>query len=531
VSAQVKATGAGNMNTSKWVIKNIKTDFGARGDGRTNDHVAFKKAAAFIIKNGGNVRLLIPPGVYMVGKQFVNKGRENKLPVYQGDPLFDFQNIKNVSIEGTTGTRIIYKDAMFLGTFEPETGNKPYDLAKYNPSAPHNENPSYDYKLVATIGNFVNLVDCENISIKNIDANGNSDNYTFGGYWGLGGKPYEISNCYGLYLYNIRNCTFENLKLHDFAVDNICIGGAFLNDDTSKPLTNNIYLNKIDCYNSGRNNFSWVGGKNITVCNSTFNYAGIKKITTKPAYGMDIEPEGTQAKVLCSNGYFYNNVYAYNAGLAVTAGTSLDNPSRAEGYGYSYNHYFLKCVFIGKTNAAVHNFINRVTFDSCQFYGQFLNYGSSISNSIKPVIIKNSLFSDCYNGERMYNQPLLSIETGYRMIIDNCVFNKYTSSNPKDWIFYYGSTIYPCDDDSNKPLFENSEFKYFAAADNTVRYISIGRKIKFNNNKFYKPNSDNIRWYNIVGCKPGIGEGNTDLGNGLQYFNLPEHYSIPKCSN
>ncbi|MEO5944831.1 MAG: hypothetical protein ABIP30_04040 [Ferruginibacter sp.] len=528
VYAQVKATGAGKMNTSKWVTRNIKKDFGAVGNGKKNDHSAFKKAVAFITKNGGNVRLLIPAGTYIVGKQTINKGKENKLPVYQGDPIFAFQNIKNVSIEGVSGTKIIYMNGMFLGTFEPETGAKPANLAKYNPSAPKNENPTYDYKPVATIGDFIDLVDCQNISIKNIDANGNSDKYSFGGYWGLGGKPYEISNCYGLYVYNSRNCTLENLKLHDFAVDNICIGGTFLNGDTSKPLTNNIYLNKIDCYNSGRNNLSWVGGKNVTVCNSSFNYAGAGKISTSPAAGMDIEPEGLQGKVGCMNGYFYNNTYKNNVGIAAIPGTSIDNPARAEGYGYSYDHYFRKCAFIGKTNATVYNFINRVTFDSCEFYGYVLNYGSSTSDSIAPATFKNCLFTDCYQSERMFDQPLLSIEFGYRLHIDNCTFKKYYSSGPNDWVFFYGTNTYACDNLANKPLFENSTFSFFAPADNTVKYICIARQIKFRNNKFYKPSSDNIRWYIVPGCVPKVGEGNVDLGKGMQYFILPDK-SILKC--
>lgn len=529
ISAQnLIATGA-RISCKTQVIKNIKKDFGAVGNGKVNDHEAFKRAAAFIIKNGGNVRLIIPGGIYVVGKQKINKAILNASVIYDGDPVLSFKGIRNVSIEGTAETRIIYKAGMYLGTFEPVTGLAPKNLNRYNPSSPKNENTRADYKYAATAGNFINLIDCDNIIIRNLDLNGNSDNYRFGGYWGLGGNPFELSNCYGIFLWNIRNCTFENLKIHDFVVDNISLGSTFTNGDTSKALTENILFNKIECTYAGRNNFTWLGGKNICVSNSSFKYAGAKKIKTAPAAGMDIEPEGEQSKVACTQGFFYNNVYAYNGGLAMTPGTSLDNPVWAEGYGYSYNHYFRKCKFIGKSNAAVYNFINRITYDSCEFYGFVLNYGSSIKDNIAPATFKNSSFSDCYNGERMFDQPLLSIEFGYRMHLDNCVFNKYYSSGPNDWVYFYGTTTYPCSDESNKPLFENSTFKFFAPADNTVKYLCVSRQTKFRNNKFYKPASGNFQWYNVPGCKPGVGEGNTDLGNGMQYYILPKNIVTPKC--
>lgn len=66
------ATGA-SINSSLQVVKNIKTDFGAMGDGITNDQQAFNNAANFInnnVVNGitGNVKLIIPGGIYLVGE-------------------------------------------------------------------------------------------------------------------------------------------------------------------------------------------------------------------------------------------------------------------------------------------------------------------------------------------------------------------------------------------------------------------------------------------------------------------------------
>lgn len=54
------------------VTRNIKTDFGAKSDGSTDDHIAFRKAAKFINERKGNTVLEIPAGTYMVGQLLKN---------------------------------------------------------------------------------------------------------------------------------------------------------------------------------------------------------------------------------------------------------------------------------------------------------------------------------------------------------------------------------------------------------------------------------------------------------------------------
>ncbi|MFZ1529039.1 MAG: glycosyl hydrolase family 28-related protein [Ferruginibacter sp.] len=51
--------------------KNIKTDFGARGNGKLSDHAAFRRAAAYINKRKGNVVLFIPKGTYLLGQRIL----------------------------------------------------------------------------------------------------------------------------------------------------------------------------------------------------------------------------------------------------------------------------------------------------------------------------------------------------------------------------------------------------------------------------------------------------------------------------
>ena len=51
-----------------YVTKSI-LEFGAKGDGKTNDHEAFVKAASFFTQRKGHGKLIIPRGIYIVGKQ------------------------------------------------------------------------------------------------------------------------------------------------------------------------------------------------------------------------------------------------------------------------------------------------------------------------------------------------------------------------------------------------------------------------------------------------------------------------------
>jgi Secretion system C-terminal sorting domain len=532
---QCTATGA-NINPSLQVIKNIKTDFGAIGNGVADDHQAFRNASNFIQTNGGNVRLVIPDGVYIVGKQVPHIGTAtNDDPVYEGDPVMYLSNISNVSIVGSNFSEIIFKDSMFFGTFSPTTGIAPVLLDLYNPNVANsmNQNPAEYYKYAGTIGNFMDFVNCQNIEVRNLEVNGNSNNYRLGGNWGAGVRPIQPAYCYGINIYNDHNVTLENLNVHHFGVDNILLLCDFTNGDTSLPLTYNIFINKVNAEFAGRDAISWVSGKNICVTNSSFNHSARKKILTSPGYGMDIEPEGNYDHVICANGYFGNNIYNGNGGLGFVAGTSRDNPVSADGFGFSYNHYFNKCKVIGSANSAIFNYINRVTYDSCKFYGSVLNYGSSDLNSINPAVFKNCLFSDCYNGLQMPEYySLFNMAFSKRLLVDNCQFKKYFKGF-NGWIYSRFDTL-DCNDETIKPLFKNSTFNYFPAPTSEIIYADAGRKIKIQNNLFYKPNSDNIRWYNYLGC-PNVsnpnGEGNVDLGNGLQYNVFADTASLPLCSN
>ena len=68
---------------------NLKTDCGAKGDGRSDDTGAFQKAARLIQARGGGT-LVIPKATYVVGGQ---KHVEGQTPYYQTPSVFKVEKL------------------------------------------------------------------------------------------------------------------------------------------------------------------------------------------------------------------------------------------------------------------------------------------------------------------------------------------------------------------------------------------------------------------------------------------------------
>jgi len=75
----------------KNITKSIK-DFGAKGDGHSDDQDAFVKASIFFNERKGNGKLVIPKGIYIVGRQtFSGNGQKNISIAYLGDNVLDLK--------------------------------------------------------------------------------------------------------------------------------------------------------------------------------------------------------------------------------------------------------------------------------------------------------------------------------------------------------------------------------------------------------------------------------------------------------
>src|ERR1041384_7451853 len=113
-------------------IKNLKTDFGAKGNNRHDDSWSYLWAAEWLSKNCSDsfiLKLEIPAGTYLVGVQLA-PGEIINNPLYpaqsfennirltrKGLTLFELINAKNIIIEGTPKTIIKFKSGLYFGGF------------------------------------------------------------------------------------------------------------------------------------------------------------------------------------------------------------------------------------------------------------------------------------------------------------------------------------------------------------------------------------------------------------------------------
>ncbi len=323
-------------------------EFGAVGNGITNNTAAFQKASKFLQEHGGV--LVIDSGVYIVGRQRLS-GSYLAGASYFTEPVFQFKDAqKPIEI---IGRRAVLKAVAGLkyGSFNPVTGKKDSIRKEGN-------NSSYYASGVA----FITAVGCASIKVSGLELDGNSSSMDIGPAFGPEGI--QIS-ALGISLFNNRYAEIADCYIHHCALDAIIVAWTGLKE--TDPLYPHIIRNVKAVYN-GRQGISWVGGNSLTVTNSEFSSTGKtlnrgKYVVSQPAAGIDIEIENSIIK----NGTFRNCIIADNTGPGLS---TIAHATK--------NVKFEKCTFIGTTNSAAYPKSEQMSFDSCTFIGKVERiYGST----------------------------------------------------------------------------------------------------------------------------------------------------------
>lgn len=316
-------------------IFNIK-DFGALGDGITNDTIAFQNAGIAISENNGGT-LIIPAGIYRVGKQTF-AGIANAGYSYHVEDILSIMNCTNpVIINGIDRVCIKAIDNMKYGSFDPITGEK------YVPTAM----PFTDVNYTAGAYRIIMCYNNSSVRISNIEIDGSNDTMILGGGWGDLGIQL---NGYGIYSQNNKYMHIENCHVHHLALDGILSGNDSIDP---APIT---LINVNSEYNS-RQGLSWIGGNGLTAINCKFNHTG-RIFQSSPAAGIDIEAEyGINRNALFINCEVINNV---GVGMVADTGDSSDIQ-------------FINCKFIGTTNYPIWPRKPRIKFTKCIISGQVVN--------------------------------------------------------------------------------------------------------------------------------------------------------------
>lgn len=231
-------------------------DFKAVPDDKTDNYLAFVKAAEALSKAGGG-QLNIPKGKYYIAAyKSINKNKLYKA----GDIIF--KNCKKLIINGNNA--VVRVNGKFTRTDD-------YQLPGF----------SHFYAYNNTVCPF-KLMNCKNVLLKDITLYGEVDkmrrqgSIVEGESYGIyiaDEEPYQVSS----------KIVLQNITAHHFAADGFLI----------KSNGDDILINKCNAYKNARQGLSIVKGNNINVLNSSFDSTGVTGNYGwhAPGAGIDIENE------------------------------------------------------------------------------------------------------------------------------------------------------------------------------------------------------------------------------------------------
>lgn len=240
-------------------------NFGAKGDGRSDDYEALKAAATYICSHPGKT-LIFPAGVYRIGRYKIEGGpRANKLTniIYDG--------CHNVTISGA-GAKIdvegaFHRPADYVG------GGGRYHYSFSNEVSP------FDFR------------NSSNFTLTGFELNGNADKAT------RDPGVVESSND-GVTTNNCSNYTISNVYAHHFLTDGIYIGASGKAD-------RNVTITGVTSTNNARDGMSLIQVRGIQVLNSTFKdngRTGGRYGNHAPSAGIDVEPNAAPPRADVESG-------------------------------------------------------------------------------------------------------------------------------------------------------------------------------------------------------------------------------------
>jgi hypothetical protein len=258
VASKLAFTQSGTGATVRTVDSKLKDvvsakDYGAVGDGVTDDYNAIKKAVA-ALQTAGSGTLFFPKGTYFIDQYKIDGG-----PSANGIVDFALQNLNNVCISGY-GATLVMKGGWTR-------------TADYSSSG-------FTFSYSNSIG-FV-FTDCTNLTVEGLEVDGGANTIVK--------QATAEGASYGVVL---NGCT--QVSLRDLYIHHCCTDG--LRVDMSGPITafkvsRQVYASNCRFNNNGRQGMSLIQLRHATFTNCDFSFTGTTGTYGghSPMAGVDIEP-------------------------------------------------------------------------------------------------------------------------------------------------------------------------------------------------------------------------------------------------
>ena len=388
--------------------KNFKTDFGAKGDGTSDDSEALSRAIKYFNEKGGG-KLLIPKGIYRVGTQIIDKDSANRVAYARPKYSDIFNGVDNFTITGTVSkngkiTSIFkYLDDTKYGFFDPVTGKEPKGAG---------------VETQASLGGLLTFShSCKNVTIKNLELDGNIPKGTY--YAPPKGMRGPDLVFIGIVSYGAKNLLLQNVYAHHFGLD-----GIYIQTPREALPEGKYHATLIKCrseYN-GRQGLSFTVGSHLKAVDCAFKFTGMGGIRIAPGANVDIENQDKTHKAL-SEILFENCIISANKGgsgsvniagnvnnvvfknSTINAGKMIPGTNR---------FYAIQMNFSPSRN---------VSFEKCDITGSFLMYRKDKVMDADGT----TRFTDCIirdnsiAGESPSKQPLLDLYDN--VVFENCTFH------------------------------------------------------------------------------------------------------------